>query len=337
MSGLLAWAADVVGAAGSTSDDDHRRISDDLVSFTPEQKLRAEELDRAAGRLRRTIQDLRLRIPPEDLAQRLPHLHADSVASTAALALQLNAHVTTKEQAQQREIALQDENKAYENAISKCRQKIQEKLQEATMLQNKLKEMDLAERQLNDELEAVIKKEAAFQSEKSISDSTENELEASRSIKLNELEEKKNELKFMEERVQKLEKEWELVQQESEKKPSAAQREKLLEKQMHSLIEQLTAKQAQAERLVSEIHSKQNDFDILENQRRNIETGISEINNNRSEKSRFGRNYFTDDLKGNRRKLGFRLENQQRLVLLRSAFVIYVLALHVIVFIKLSF
>ncbi|KAJ0979927.1 hypothetical protein J5N97_015401 [Dioscorea zingiberensis] len=44
------------------------------------------------------IRDLRLRIPPSHIAQRLPHLHADSVASRNSLALQLNTHSTTCEQ-----------------------------------------------------------------------------------------------------------------------------------------------------------------------------------------------------------------------------------------------
>jgi hypothetical protein len=97
MAGLLAWAADVVGGGDATSDEDNQRSASELVAFTPEQQRCADELDRAAASLRRSIQDLRLRIPPDDLSQRLPHLHADSVASNAALALQLNAHTTTKE------------------------------------------------------------------------------------------------------------------------------------------------------------------------------------------------------------------------------------------------
>lgn len=101
MAGLLAWAADVVGGGDATSDEDNPRSVAVAVALnlTPDQQRRADELDRAAASLRRSIQDLRLRIPPDDLSQRLPHLHADSVASNTALALQLNAHTTTKEHA----------------------------------------------------------------------------------------------------------------------------------------------------------------------------------------------------------------------------------------------
>lgn len=41
-------------------------------------------------------------------------------------------------QAQQRELALQEENSAYQKAISDCQQKIQEKVRDADMLQTKL-------------------------------------------------------------------------------------------------------------------------------------------------------------------------------------------------------
>jgi hypothetical protein len=98
MAGILAWAADVVGGAGPSDDeaDDAREAAS--AAMTPEQRLRAAELDARASSMRRAIQDLRLRVPPPHVAQRLPHLHAHSLASSAALALQLNAHSSTKEQ-----------------------------------------------------------------------------------------------------------------------------------------------------------------------------------------------------------------------------------------------
>jgi hypothetical protein len=99
MAGILAWAADVVGGAGGSddeADDDARAAAS--AAMTPAQRLRAADLDARAASLRRSIQDLRLRVPPPHVAQRLPHLHAHSLASSAALALQLNAHSSTKEQ-----------------------------------------------------------------------------------------------------------------------------------------------------------------------------------------------------------------------------------------------
>lgn len=96
MAGLLAWAADVVGGhGGAQSDDDVDAIP---IIFTPEQQNYVQELDRKASKLRQAIQDLRLRLPPPDISQRLPHLHAHSLASNAALALQLNSHSATREQ-----------------------------------------------------------------------------------------------------------------------------------------------------------------------------------------------------------------------------------------------
>lgn len=64
-------------------------------------------------------------------------------------------------------------------------------------------------------------------------------------------------------------------------------------------------------------------------------------------RNRFGRNlsdkgFASSDyiIDSNQKPLyngGARNENQQRLMLLRSAFVLYILALHVLVFIKISF
>ncbi|GAB2299891.1 hypothetical protein Dimus_033940 [Dionaea muscipula] len=103
MAGLLAWAADVVGRGGQSDEESDNPDSITLIFTTPEQEQYARDLDSKAASLTRSIQDLRLRIPPSDISQRLPDLHAQSLASNAALALQLNAHSTTREQAQQRE------------------------------------------------------------------------------------------------------------------------------------------------------------------------------------------------------------------------------------------
>ncbi|KAI6670484.1 hypothetical protein NL676_005369 [Syzygium grande] len=151
MAGLLAWAADVVVGGGASDGEDERDSIPAL--FTEEQRRYARELDRKAAALGRSIQDLRGRIPPQDIAQRLPHLHAHSLASNAALALQLNSHSTTREQTQLREVTLQEENAAYEKAILNCENKVKEKMQEADALQRKLVEMDENEENLMAELE----------------------------------------------------------------------------------------------------------------------------------------------------------------------------------------
>ena len=96
MAGLIAWAADVVGGGGQSNDEDDANSIP--IVFSPDQLSYVRELDGKAASLRRTIQDLRLRIPPSDISQRLPHLHAHSLASNADLALQLNSHSATRQQ-----------------------------------------------------------------------------------------------------------------------------------------------------------------------------------------------------------------------------------------------
>ncbi|MBA0715581.1 hypothetical protein Golax_014471 [Gossypium laxum] len=351
MAGLLAWAADVVGGHGGNSnqDDDFNNIP---LIFSPEQQQYVQELDRKASSLTRLIQDLRLRLPPPDISQRLPHLHAHSLASNAALALQLNAHSSTREQAQLREETLQQENTAYENAIPDCDGKIHEKVQEADMLRSKLKEMDEIEKNLRAELEDAETNFHASHSRKladSVVESTmiaedESNAEASKkSAILDKLEKKKNELISMEETVKDLENKWEGIQSKASKQFSPAQREKALDKQLHSLIEQLAAKQAQAEGLIGEIHSKEKELERLSGLWTKLESSNAEAT---AARNRFGRGSsdrgsssdFSVDYNP---KLpyytGGRSENQQRLMLLRSAFVLYILALHILVFIRISF
>lgn len=349
MAGLFAWAADVVGGKDNEEDDEEIQFPIE-IAFTREQQQYALELDQKASNLRRSIHDLRLRIPPPHISQRLPHLHAHSLASNADLAMQLNAHSTTKEQAQQREVTLQEENAAYEKAISNCQKKIQEKLQEADLLEARLKEMDLSERNSKVELEKEL---ASLESDQSSvptdnSKNTKNfhsEREPSKFVKIDELEDKKKDLSSMEERIQRLEEEWSVVQEESIKQPSPAQREKLLEKQLHSVVEQLTAKQAQAEGLMCEIRAKEREVERLNELRRRVDNGATDVGF--AARNRFGRSISasagpTDySLEAASRRYGSyaggRMEGQQRRMLLRAAFVLYIFALHIIVFIKISF
>ncbi|KAF2610876.1 hypothetical protein F2Q70_00007487 [Brassica cretica] len=137
MAGLLAWAADVVGKNGKDGGDEEE---DQIpLVLTEEQQRYVDELGRKATTLSRSIQDLRLRLPPPDISQRLPHLLAHSLASNAALALQLDSHSATREHAQVREQTLLEENSAYENAISICEARIEERTHEADSLLRKLK------------------------------------------------------------------------------------------------------------------------------------------------------------------------------------------------------
>ncbi|KAG6741938.1 hypothetical protein POTOM_055218 [Populus tomentosa] len=360
MAGLLAWAADVVGAHGNNHELEEDRIP---IVFTDDQQKYVQELDSKASSLSRTIQDLRLRLPPPDISQRLPHLLAHSIASNAALALQLNAHSATKEQAQLREVTLQEENAEYEKAILNCENNIHERIQEADLLLRKLQteqalmeELENAEtamdgRQHGNSGESVDASETTVEAG--------SDAEAAKSDILEKLDNKKKELSSLEEIVQDLDKRWMQVQENALKQPAPAQREKLLDKQLHSLIEQLAAKQvdftiydklattydfcinAQAEGLVSEIHLKEMELERLNGLLRRLESSNVEGNTARN---RFGRStsdkgsafadFIVDKLPYS---TGGRTEHQQKLMFLRSAFVVYILFLHIVVFIKLSF
>lgn len=348
MAGLFAWAADVVKRGNSDDSESDQQIP---IIFAPEQQRYYDELRSKASKLSRTIQDLRLRLPPPDISQRLPHLHAHSLASTAALTAQLNAHSATREQIQSREIKLLEENVAYEKAISDCRNKIQDKLQEAEILRRKLEELDATEKSLRTEqensttspsIQSAVSDEPKVESNEA--DKTQADRDGSGDSMLRKLEEKKKELCLMEETVQNLEKQWAQVQDKVLKQPTPAQREKILDKQLRSLIEQLETKQAQAEGLVSEIHLKENELETLNGLARRLDTNSGDFTATRN---RFGRSgsykgsasssFSVDSQLSPPFYISGRSESQQKLMLLRSAFVVYILALQILVFIKISF
>lgn len=205
--------------------------------------------------------------------------------------------------------------------------------------------MEIRELDLKAKVDDVSKEQEATQHKASAatSEATGNallEAESLINLKSKDLEEKKGELKLLEDKVQSLEKVWSLVEEESLKNPSPAQREKVLEKQLHSLIEQLTAKQAQAERLMTDIHAKENDLERLNNLHRNLHSSSSEAS---APRNRFTRGLLSGDEDSDARAFrrpgqpgGVRTEGQKRLMVLRSAFVLYILVLHIVVFIKIS-
>ncbi|KAH9605830.1 hypothetical protein KSS87_000907 [Heliosperma pusillum] len=353
MAGLLAWAADVVG--GEEEEDEEDRDSIQQLILTPDQQHYVTQLNLKTASLNRSIQDLRLRIPPSDISLRLPHLHAHSLSSNAALALQLNSHSATRLQAQNREAKLLEENAALENEVSNCHTKIQEKLEEIDELRKKLEvefipeEMDLIEESLKAELQNAQTASTIHQSDESSAESdqkmeNEDKGDASNSALVEKLENKKKELQMTEDRIQTLEKKWAELQEKALKSPSPAQREKALDKQLHSLIQQLASKQAQAETLVNEIHVKEKELERLNGMWRRVEHGNREANAARNRFARGGLSNAYDlddtDLYGHNKlpyHTGGRSDHRQRLRLIRSSFVLYIFLLHVIVFIKISF
>lgn len=138
-----------------------------------------------------------------------------------------------------------------------------------------------------------------------------------------------------------------------------------MDKQLRSLIGQLETKQvnvlhdpslincfkildlscfiqAQAERLVSEIHSKEIELERLSGLAQKIETNNVDPNTDYTARYRGGKgSTSTEYLSDMNLKPPFyisgRTEAQQRLMFLRSSFVLYILALHILVFIKISF
>lgn len=98
--------------------------------------------------------------------------------------------------------------------------------------------------------------------------------------------------------------------------------------------------QAQAEGLVSEIHIKEMELEKLNGlwkaANSNVEMNIARNRFGRtaSDKGFTSSDYVTDSNQKGPYYTGTRSE---RLMLLRSAFVVYILALHIVVFIKISF
>lgn len=208
-----------------------------------------------------------------------------------------------------------------------------------------LQEMDETEKKLKAELDKMKQQASGGWDEMKAKSKAgfDADAETSRSALLDELEEKKKQLSSMEDAVKELEKKWAKVQENALKQPSPAQREKTLDKQLHGLIEQLAAKQAQAEGLLGDIHLKEMELERLNGLWRQTENNNLEANTAaryRFSKSSSDKLHSMSDYEGHQRlpyHSAGRSETQQRLMLFRSAFVLYILALHILVFIRISF
>ncbi|KAG0553712.1 hypothetical protein KC19_12G033300 [Ceratodon purpureus] len=283
MAGLLAWAADVVGGNGTD-------MVERTLHLTPQQRQTISALDVRAAELQHSLQLLRQRMPPSDIAQRFPHLHADSLASHSTLALEKHAHAATVNQLQARAASLQAENANYAKVLAARQQHAREKTQEALQLASTLEEIEAAEESLKVELErlqyAVAERDnAAF----SASSTEKGELQAdgqrsdlSSGQDLSTPEEQglqliKVDLTRWESKVMRLEKEWEALQHNTSRTPSPAQREKELERRLRTLTEQLVTKQAQAESLTNERNALELRLEQVSEARRNLPAGDADL------------------------------------------------------------
>lgn len=102
--------------------------------------------------------------------------------------------------------------------------------------------------------------------------------------------------------------------------------------------------QAQAEGLVGEIHVKEMELERLKGMWKRIQSSNVEIDAARnrfarsaSEKGSASMDYMVDVHQRLPYHAGGRNDNPQKLMVLRSAFVLYILALHILVFIRISF
>lgn len=279
----MAWAADVVGGSGAGSDDHTLRM-------TPQQWQAVSALDARAAALQHSLQQIRQRMPPAHIAERLPHLHADSVAAHSALALEIHAHSATREQLQLRETSLQAENAAYAKALTARQEHIRQKAQEARHLEGSLQEMEHRETQLRDELEQLQvalaeKKSSASQAMSIEMQQTEDDSKLNdetnakgvRSSDEQELEIIKTELENWKTKVSKLEEEWMSLQQNTARWPSPVQREKDLERRLRSLTEQLVTKQAQLESLANERNALELGLERANTAGRNLIAGNGDL------------------------------------------------------------
>lgn len=370
MAGLLAWAADVVGGNANANGNGVQYIV--LPKFSGEEEEYLKELDQKATSLQRTLQLLRQRIP-----QSLPHLHTHASASNSALTLELHAHSATRLQAQQREASLQEENAAYGKAIAATQQQIIEKSKEVHELDAKLKDLDESGRnQTNgiEELQALLQERennGPGDESKKDSEQDSHSLSSLASVKEDDLENKRNELKLWEDKLMKLEETWTILQHNLAQQPSPAQREKELERRLRSLTEQLVTKQAQAEAFANERNALEFQLEEANETRRQLHLGNVETNFKRNKVGRSGiistltaasGTYDISESKVHSEisktaicprvvkaflESGSKLTQaadvfcikigHRRLMLFRSLIAGYILALHIVVFIIISF
>ncbi|KAL2630317.1 hypothetical protein R1flu_015003 [Riccia fluitans] len=282
MAGLFAWAADVVGGGNLDNEESRKPVP---LLLTPQQSHYLSELDVKAAALQQTVLVLRQRVGPgaQGFAERMPHLHADSVAAQSALALEVQAHNATRLQIQTRENSLRAENEAYAKEIAARQDEAREKEQEAKDLQISLQEIEKKEKTFKNELEklraAVEKKDELSVQEEEETIAVDGDRD---SLLQNELKQLRSELEMWEVKTKKLETEVASAQQKASRWPSPAQREKDLERKLRNLTEQLVTKQAQAESLASERNALELRLEQLNEARRHMQaTGTVDAKRNK--------------------------------------------------------
>ncbi|CAL5367441.1 unnamed protein product [Camellia sinensis] len=171
--------------------------------------------------------------------------------------------------AQLREVTLQEENDAYEKAISNCDNKIHEKLKEADLFRTKTSELSL-------DSETTVEAQDA--------------LEASKSDVLDKLENKKQELV-----VEVLEKKWAQVQQNALKQPFP-------EAQAEGLVSEIYLKEMELERLNGLWRS-------LETSTAEVNAARNRFGRSNSEKGSLSSDYIVDPHHRPSYHLGGRTEN----------------------------
>jgi len=107
-------------------------------------------------------------------------------------------------------------------------------------------------------------------------------------VKAEDVESKRNKLKLWEDKLRKLEEKWTIVQHNLAQQPSPAQREKELERRLRSLTEQLVTKQAQAEAFANERNALEFQLEEANETRRQLHIGNVEPNFKRNKIGRSG-------------------------------------------------
>ncbi|PHT50383.1 hypothetical protein CQW23_10130 [Capsicum baccatum] len=245
-----------------------------------------------------------------------------------------------KSQEQLREITLQEENAEYDKAISDYENKIQAKSQEADLLRSKLQvrhnsQLSRGDHYIQQQHTQGISTSQVWlskQHDKVDKETVEVEEEEEQQTKTSNAELEQAQAAAASESAQSNDY---LIKNDSE----AQEDEESANSALLRKLEEKKKELAQAEGLANDVHLKEMELERLNGLWRKLEASSADANatRNRYARSSTDRGHVSLDYIVDLHQKPGRPEKLHKLMLFKSAFVVYILTLHILVFIKISF
>ncbi|GJP29786.1 hypothetical protein CLOM_g19779 [Closterium sp. NIES-68] len=223
-------------------------------------------------------------------AQEMASLHAELAAATSALEQERTKHAATRREAEEREAALRGEQAGQARAVARIRRRMEEREAEQGRVARSIQDLEARHALLTERLDALraansscgatsscrTERAAGTVEEGGGSGAGEGGAEEARGGAAGDERGKQQELAALDAELACLRHQLYTHQAALAKQPSAAEREKHLERRLRALSENVQGKQVQADALSSEVAALQQQLEHTRAERRQLLLGVGE-------------------------------------------------------------